>query len=154
MKIGPISLSWREKKVSSEEWSLDRDPKGEEEEALFRFPDLLTSPSTVRSILHNINLASDIREKRRFARFSYRVTLSWIILLSCLISFQGFGLLRFHLEASEFIAAVTTTTVNVLGFSYLVGRHLFGISSKVESSTSEKMVEAIKEEIDGRKSQT
>lgn len=152
MKIGRISLTWQRKRASSDEWALDRDPKGEEERTLFTFPDLLTSPETVRDILRNINFAADIREKRRFARFSYRVTLAWIFLLAFLIFSQGFHVLGFCLETSEFIASVGTTTVNVLGFSYLVGRHLFG-GGKKEKTASEIMVEAIQKELDGGKSE-
>lgn len=46
MKLGPISLEWQRKKASSNEWELDSTPTGEEEQALFKMPNLMESPSS------------------------------------------------------------------------------------------------------------
>ena len=129
MRIGRISLRWGDERESSDSWRLDKDARGFKEDALFKFPDLLKSASDTRSILDNINFASDIREKSRFARFSYFITMSWVSLVAGVTLLEGFGY-HFKLESSDYIAFATTTTLNIIGHSYLVGRHLFGGNQK------------------------
>lgn len=124
IKIGPISLSWRPKKVTSTDWQLDETPSAAEEGYHFKYPNLLVSSEDTRDVLDNINYAQDITEKKRFAKFSYDISRPWVWMLVLVVAGQGLKI--FDLEKEEFISVVTTTTASVLGISYIVGRYLFG----------------------------
>ena len=54
------------------------------------------------SFLQTDNLAGDIREKRRFETFAYRVSYPWVVLLFAITMPQGFEFWRFNLEKSAF----------------------------------------------------
>lgn len=74
--------------------------------------------------------------RTRIEKISRTLVVSWSLFLAYIILAQGFrkGFLvlwlipvapAFHLESSEFIAVVTTTTLSVFGFLIIVSRHLF-----------------------------
>jgi len=75
----------------------------------------------------------------RIDRLSRTLAICWSLFLAWVILAQGFDKDHeifwlwpiqgsFHLETSEFIAVVTTTTATVFGFLVIVARHLFGRS--------------------------
>lgn len=72
----------------------------------------------------------------RIDRISRTLAICWSLFLAWVILAQGFDTDHvifwlwpiqgsFHLETSEFIAVVTTTTATVFGFLVIVARHLF-----------------------------
>ena len=132
MKIGRISISWQKEKEFSSEWQLFANPKGDIENFLFSKPDdLIASDSDkTRKILDNINYSSDIKAKRRFAKFSYWIACVWLTGLFLVVACQGFKIKGFSLEDKGFIAIVTSTTASLLGFSYIVGKYLFGQANR------------------------
>jgi hypothetical protein len=85
--------------------------------------------------LVNLSLEQDINERKRYARSAYKITRIWVWFLIVMSLLQliarvwrGSGL-----EASEFIAVITTTTGSVFGFWWLVGRYLFPGPSRVDA---------------------
>lgn len=74
--------------------------------------------------------------RTRIDRISRSLAICWSVFLAWIVLAQGFStdhtalLLipiqgSFHLETSEFIAVVTTTTATVFGFLVIVARHVF-----------------------------
>jgi len=132
MQIGPISLRWRGKGALSQnssrpELRLDPTPTGEEEARDFN------DPPKARGI-YNKDAA-----KTRVDRIARHLAVAWTVILTYLIFAQGqpsgvyiniHGVVLhsappFHLQPSEFIAVVTTTTISVFGFLVIVANHLF-----------------------------
>lgn len=124
MKFGPISIAWDGSKGSSNDWQLDDTPTAAEEYLAFKYPSWLVSTKDARNDLHNFNFWQDIREKRRFAHFSYRASKWWLFFVAIMVAGRGLGWLQFG--EGEFIALVTTSTATVLGLAIIVGRYLFG----------------------------
>lgn len=91
----------------------------------FGRPDLLINTDDTRNNLENIDYRNDIWQKRNFARFSYCVAVPWCALLILSVIGQGWSG-GWQLDATEFIAVVTTTTGSVFGFAYVLGRYLYG----------------------------
>lgn len=136
MRLGPISLTWRKKRASSDTWLLDETPTAEEEFQHFGMPELLLDTKNTRDYLENLDYSRDIRQKKHFARFSYCVAVPWFLLLVCSVVAQGYDG-GWQLEVPEFVALVTTTTGSIFGFAYVLGRFLYG-SKGYRSETSSK----------------
>ena len=122
--------------------SLDRTPEGQEEYDDWLVPDNLAptwDPDAARLRIDTI--------ARRLAR-------SWSIFLVYLIVAQGNAdgvrmpipwtdrhiplVPVFHLEPSEFIAVVTTTTASVFGFLVIVARALFKHQQQEDAASTAK----------------
>ncbi len=110
---------------------LDTTPTGMEEEAAFSEPGILdpriwVDPDVRLKLLSNADFANDIKEKRRFAKFAYRVAAIWAFFLIIVIWLQAvpdwFG---FVLPDLAFSLVVGSLTLSIFGFAYLVGKYLF-----------------------------
>jgi len=139
-----IFRNWRGEKDLSDTWRLDRSPTGNEELLAFGRPELLSSPDDHRRYLDNVDYGVDILEKRRFAKLSYGITRSWLIILPALVLFQGYEIWGFELDSSEFIAVVTTTTASFFGFSHVVGKYLYGPRREPPTDAKSSSVETDK----------
>lgn len=75
----------------------------------------------------------------RIDRIARSLAICWSLFLAWILLAQGFDKNHlilwvwpiqgsFHLETTEFVAVVTTTTAAVFGFLVIVARHLFGRS--------------------------
>lgn len=102
--------------------NIDPNPTPERE-AEKDFSDLDLS----RKKLSNKQYEQNIRERKRYGLYAYRITRTWVRALIFFV-FAQMALRMFGagLEASEFITLVTTTTASVFGFWWLVGKYLFG----------------------------
>jgi len=129
-------VEWLRPKASKaqypEQWDIDKTPTGQEEQALFSRPELLTSVKDTRDFLETADYRGDIVGKSRFQAFALRIGKWWALMLIAVIFLQGVNVLT--LEPEEFIAVVTTTTASIFGIVYVVGRYLFG-SKAYESKT-------------------
>ncbi|MEZ5823959.1 MAG: hypothetical protein R3C97_04235 [Geminicoccaceae bacterium] len=134
MKIGPIFITWHQKKDLSDKWLLDDTPRSIEELHHFENPELLLSSQDTRNVLENFDYRQDIIQKSWFSKFSYAISLPWCALLIFVIAAQGYEG-GWGVESAEFIAIVTTTTASVFGFAYVLGRYLYG-SKAYQSKTS------------------
>lgn len=129
IKIGPILLGWQRKKGSSDnpdQWDLDPSAGGAAEAELFSHPTSLTDPDIQRKALENRDFHNDILQKEKFAGRAYFFSFIWVAFLILIVIFQAFNIFNFELQVPEFVAVVTTTTASVFGFSFIVGRYLFG----------------------------
>lgn len=78
-----------------------------------------------RGSLRNQQLAQDLEMRKGYARCLFLVLCAWLLFIVGLLVFQGFGWYDFSLSDSVLIAALGTTTVNVIGLFVLVARYLF-----------------------------
>tara|TARA_B100000446_G_scaffold160992_1_gene160198 strand:+ start:57 stop:467 length:411 start_codon:yes stop_codon:yes gene_type:complete len=112
-------MSGKDKK----ELLIDRHPTGAKE-ALEEF----SSPEEEAKNLENRLRKQDLEQRKEYAERAYGLTQTWvgfiIVITVSQMTFSAMGI--GHLESSEFIAVITTTTVTILGFWALVGRGLFG----------------------------
>jgi hypothetical protein len=115
----------------SDRLDLDVTPSGQEEELAYSEPDIYAperwqDPDVRRKLLANQDFANDIKEKRRFAKFAYRVSGAWVAFLMIIIWCQAvpdwFG---FELPEWAFGLVVGSLTLSVFGFAFLVGKYLF-----------------------------
>lgn len=88
----------------------------------------------------------------RIDKIARRLATSWSIFLAYLILAQGLGRAvfldvpftryyvqlfpKYHLESTEFVAVVTTTTASVFGFLIIVSRALFKDDAKAENAAT------------------
>ena len=78
----------------SDRLELDLTPSGLEEEAAYSEPDIYDprrwlDPEVRRKLLANEDYESDIKEKRRFAKFAYKVAWVWVWFLIGVIILQA-----------------------------------------------------------------
>ena len=110
---------------------LDSTPTGLEEEVAFSEPALYrpenwSDPDVRRKLLSNVDYENDIKEKRRFAKFAYRVAWAWVLFLMVVIWCQAVpDWFAFELQEFAFGLVVGSLTISVFGFAYLVGKYLF-----------------------------
>lgn len=78
------------------------------------------------------SLRQDIRARRIYAALFYGLASAWVAVISLLLFFQGFGSghLRFRLSDSVLLAAIGSTTANIVGIIYLVANYLFPAQKK------------------------
>ena len=67
----------------------------------------------------------DIAERKKYAKYIYRLTVGWLILMGVILVAQGLGIQGFHLDNSVLIALVTTTTGGIVGLLGFVVTYLF-----------------------------
>lgn len=107
-----------------DEITLDKNPDPEREALRFE------TPEQREKHLRNIDLEQDIKERRKFADRSFKLTCLWVgfIVLSTIAQFILNAIGR-GLPGPDFIALITTTSATVFGFWLLVGRYLFPASA-------------------------
>lgn len=68
----------------------------------------------------------DIAERKKYAWYFFVLSSSWVFVISVLLFFQGFGGgLDFKLSDPVLLAAIGSTTANILGIIYVVANYLF-----------------------------
>jgi len=125
MALGPTEKPpWQtpEPVAAKEIINIDPNPTPERE-ADKDFSDLDRS----RRKLSNKQYEQNIRERKRYGLYAYRITRTWVGALIFFVFAQMFlKLFNAGLAPEEFITLVTTTTASVFGFWWLVGKYLFG----------------------------
>jgi hypothetical protein len=80
------------------------------------------------------SLRQDIRARKIYAALFYALGAAWVAIISLLLFFQGFGRgrLGFRLPDSVLLAAIGSTTANLVGIVYVVANYLFPARKKSE----------------------
>lgn len=100
---------------------ISQNPSPVEEER-----DLEADHEKLRKKLSNQQYAQDIRERRKYALYAYKITKNWACALICVVIFQMIlSICDKGLSDASFIAVITTTTTSMFGFWWLVGKYLF-----------------------------
>lgn len=67
----------------------------------------------------------DQQQRRVFAYWLFGVLCLWLAAILVMLFFQGFSYRAFTLSDEVLIAALATTTINVIGLFVIVARYLF-----------------------------
>jgi hypothetical protein len=68
----------------------------------------------------------DIIERKKYASRFYRLACVWVSIIAVLLLCEGFGsIIHFSLSDSVLLAAIGSTTANILGILYVVATYLF-----------------------------
>jgi hypothetical protein len=86
--------------------------------------------SVRRLRFENKQIKQDRKERRKYAHRIFCLICVWLGAVGLMIILQGFGALRFRLEATVVVTIVTTTTASVLGVFLIVANYLFPTSKK------------------------
>ena len=78
-----------------------------------------------RRKLENVGLAQDITARRKYAFRVFLLVIGWIIGIYLLLVFQGFGFRSFHLSDNILLAAIGSTTANIIGILLIIVKYLF-----------------------------
>src|ERR1700733_10122475 len=75
-------------------------------------------------------IEQDIGERKKYATYFFALACCWIGIITVLLLLQGFksfwfGRMPFMLSENIMLAAIGSTTVNVLGILYVVANYLF-----------------------------
>jgi hypothetical protein len=73
---------------------------------------------------------SDITAKRQYAKGTFLLVVSWIFLVFVILLFQGFAVRGFKLSDSVLLAAIGSTTANVIGMLVIVLKNIFPSKEK------------------------
>lgn len=78
------------------------------------------------------NFRQDMGERKKYAKYIFLLTCAWVLAVYILLLFQGFGRYgeyTFHLTDSIVLAAIGSTTANIVGVFLIVTRYFFPSSS-------------------------
>ncbi len=77
-------------------------------------------------------LRQDIRARKLYAALFFALACAWVVVISVLLFFQGFGggNLGFRLSDSVLLAAIGSTTADIVGVVYVVANYLFPTGRK------------------------
>lgn len=68
----------------------------------------------------------DISERKKYAWYFFLLSSGWVAVISVLLFLEGFGgHFAFRLSDSVLLAAIGSTTANILGIIYVVANYLF-----------------------------
>jgi len=68
----------------------------------------------------------DIKERKKYAVRFYCLACVWVSIIAALLLCEGFGsIIHFSLPDSVLLAAIGSTTANILGILYVVATYLF-----------------------------
>jgi hypothetical protein len=70
-------------------------------------------------------LTQDLNQRRNYARLLFGILAVWLFCILAILGLEGFGYMGFDLEASVLIAALGTTTGNVIALFVVVARYIF-----------------------------
>jgi uncharacterized membrane protein len=68
---------------------------------------------------------TELDERKKFARSSFRLTISWLIIVLLVLMIAGFKPYQFYLPEKVLITLVGSTTINVIALAAIVLRYLF-----------------------------
>jgi hypothetical protein len=89
-----------------------------------------TTLENARLKLELEGLSQDTAERKKYASLFFYLSCAWILIITVLLLFQGFGSFwfgKFPFKLSEpiVLATIGSTTVNILGILYIVANYLF-----------------------------
>jgi hypothetical protein len=76
--------------------------------------------------LQNIGLDQDIRARKKYAFRIFLLVAFWITAVLAILILQGFCFHEFHLSDNVLLAAIGSTTANIIGMLLIVIKYLFG----------------------------
>jgi hypothetical protein len=83
-----------------------------------------------KAILANQATEQDTNERKKYAKWLLVLACTWIVIVALLLTLQGFcshgcGSVKFSLDDSVLLAAIGSTTANIVGILYVVAKYLF-----------------------------
>jgi hypothetical protein len=75
--------------------------------------------------LRNVGLGQDIRARKKYAFRIFLLVAGWITAVLAILLLQGFGFHGFHLSDNVILAAIGSTTANIIGVLVIVIKYLF-----------------------------
>lgn len=78
-----------------------------------------------RGVAQLENYKEEIKQRRKYARRIFILTCLWVTAIYGLILLQGFAYKGFHVSDSVLLAAIGTTTANIIGVFLIVAKYLF-----------------------------
>ena len=97
-------------------------------EAAPQEPDAHTNLETVMLALRQAEVESfkqDTIERKTYAFRIFLLTCAWVTAIYVLMILDGFGFKNFHLVDSVMLAAIGSTTANIIGVFLIVARYFF-----------------------------
>lgn len=88
--------------------------------------------------LRNISLGQDIWARKKYAFRVFILVAFWITAVLGILILQGFAVCRFHLSDSVLLAAIGSTTANIIGILVIVVKYLFADRSNPSSKRKGK----------------
>jgi hypothetical protein len=71
------------------------------------------------------SFTQDTGERKKYAKNIFVLTCSWVAGIYLILLLQGFGVLDFKLSDSVMLAAIGSTTANIIGVFLIVTRYFF-----------------------------
>jgi hypothetical protein len=71
------------------------------------------------------SFAQDTGERKKYAKRIFGLTCIWVVGIYALLLLQGFGYKGFHLSDQILLAAIGSTTANIIGVFLIVTRYFF-----------------------------
>jgi hypothetical protein len=71
------------------------------------------------------SFTQDTGERKKYAKNIFILTCAWVAGIYIILLFQGFGLSGFKLSDSVLLAAIGSTTANIIGVFLIVTRYFF-----------------------------
>jgi hypothetical protein len=68
---------------------------------------------------------SNLKQQKLYAKLIYVLTSVWVFAIFALLIFQGFQICGFHLSDSVILAAIGSTTADIVGVFLIVTRYVF-----------------------------
>ena len=91
-------------------------------------PNTLQEQSYLEKSARDAELESfkqDVKHRAEYAPKIFILVVVWVVLIFGLLIFQGFSVFGFHLSDSVLIAAISGTTLNILGLFVIVANYIF-----------------------------
>jgi hypothetical protein len=75
--------------------------------------------------LENVGFAQDIQARKKYAFRIFLLVLFWLLGVYAILIFEGFRLREFHLPDNVLLAAIGSTTANIIAILVIVVKYLF-----------------------------
>jgi hypothetical protein len=80
--------------------------------------------------------SQNLKARLDYAKYIFGLTCAWVLLIYALLLLDGFASWQFHLSDAVILAAIGSTTANVIGLLYIVVNYFF--PAKVLSKPAKK----------------
>ena len=94
------------------------------------FADGMDEPGYLRGNTLAERMIINNRERVKYAKMTFILTSFWIAIVLCIVYLSGRNYL--NLSDTVIVTLITTTTVNVFGFFFLVMKYLFRVDQQEE----------------------
>jgi len=72
------------------------------------------------------SITQDTSERKKYARKFFVLACAWVFVITAILVLQGFGtVVRFNLSEKIVLAAIGSTTLNIVGILFVVAKYLF-----------------------------